>query len=58
MGAAHDTMDPAYLEWMAGQLPDGRYHHSPNGSHLAIVDDQETYFDGLIGFLREVDARG
>ncbi len=57
MGAAHDTMDPAYLEWMAGQLPDGRYHHCPDGSHLAIVDDQETYFDGLVGFLREVDAR-
>ena len=58
MGAAHDTMDPAYLEWMATQLPDGRYHHCPEGSHLAIVDDQETYFEGLLGFLAEVDARG
>ncbi|MBB6629834.1 proline iminopeptidase-family hydrolase [Nocardioides sp. KIGAM211] len=58
MGAAHDTMDPAYLEWMATQLPDGRYHHCPEGSHLAIVDDQETYFEGLLGFLADVDARG
>jgi proline iminopeptidase len=58
MGAAHDTMDPAYLEWMAGELPDGRYHHCPDGSHLAIVDDQETYFEGLLGFLREADALG
>ncbi|MCW2842305.1 MAG: proline-specific peptidase [Nocardioides sp.] len=58
MGAAHDTMDPAYLEWMAGELPDGRYHHCPDGSHLAIVDDQETYFEGLIGFLHEVEALG
>jgi proline iminopeptidase len=56
MGAEHDTMDPRYLEWMAGQLPQGRYHHSPDGSHLAIVDDQETYFEGLIGFLRDLDA--
>jgi proline iminopeptidase len=56
MGATHDTMDPAHLEWMAGQLPQGRYHHCPDGSHLAIVDDQETYFAGLIGFLRDVDA--
>ena len=56
MGATHDTMDPAHLEWMAGQLPQGRYHHCPDGSHLAIVDDQETYFAGLLGFLREVDA--
>lgn len=57
MGAAHDTMDPAHLEWMAGQLPDGHYHHCPQGSHLAIVDDQETYFAGLVGFLKDVDAR-
>lgn len=58
MGAQHDTMDPAYLEWMAGQLPQGRYHHCPEGSHLAIVDDQETYFDGLIGFLHELEGAG
>lgn len=58
MGAAHDTMDPAHLEWMATQLPDGRYHHCPEGSHLAIVDDQETYFEGLLGFLQDVDERG
>ena len=28
----------------------------PNGSHLAIFDDQETYFGGLIDFIRDVDA--
>jgi proline iminopeptidase len=56
MGATHDTMDPAHLEWMAGRLPQGRYHHCPDGSHLAIVDDQETYFAGLLGFLADVDA--
>jgi proline iminopeptidase len=56
MGAEHDTMDPAHLRWMAEQLPRGRYHHCPDGSHLAIVDDQETYFDGLLGFLRDLDA--
>src|SRR5262249_37266793 len=26
MGAEHDTMDPAHLRWMAGQLPQGQYH--------------------------------
>jgi proline iminopeptidase len=51
MGAEHDTMDPAHLRWMAEQMPRGEYHHSPHGSHLAIVDDQETWFAGLIGFL-------
>jgi proline iminopeptidase len=37
-------------------MPHGRYHHSPNGSHPAIVDDQETYVEGLLGFLRDLDA--
>ena len=54
IGAEHDTMDPAYLRWMAEQLPQGRYHHCPDGSHLALVDDAETYFAGLVGFLREL----
>ena len=49
-------MDPRHLQWMAEQLPRGRYHHSPNGSHLAIVDDHETYFEGLLDFLRDLDA--
>jgi proline iminopeptidase len=56
MGAEHDTMDPAYLRWMAEQLPQGRYHHCPDGSHLALVDDAETYFAGLVGFLRDLEA--
>ena len=51
IGATHDTMDPAHLEWMAEQLPNGRYHHCANGSHLAFVDDQESYFAGLTQFL-------
>ena len=51
MGAEHDTMDPAHLRWMAEQLPRGRYHHCPNGSHLAIVDDADVYFAGLVDFL-------
>jgi proline iminopeptidase len=51
MGAEHDTMDPAHLRWMAAQLPRGTYHHCPDGSHLALVDDQETYMAGLLGFL-------
>jgi proline iminopeptidase len=51
MGAQHDTMDPAHLRWMADQLPQGRYHHSPDGSHLALVDDADVYFAGLVDFL-------
>jgi proline iminopeptidase len=51
IGAAHDTMDPAHLEMMARQLPNGEYLHCPDGSHLAMYDDQHRYFAGLIEFL-------
>ena len=56
IGARYDTMDPAYMEMMAGKLKKGRYLLCPNGSHMAMYDDQKTYFDGLIGFVRDVDA--
>lgn len=56
IGAAHDTMDPEHLRWMAEQIPNGRYHHCPDGSHLANWDDSEVYFEGLIAFLKDVDA--
>ncbi|MCH8929160.1 MAG: proline iminopeptidase-family hydrolase [Candidatus Marinimicrobia bacterium] len=55
IGAAYDTMDPAQMEWMAGQVQHGRYLHCPNGSHMAMYDDQQTYFDGLIKFIKDVD---
>ena len=54
MGAEHDTMDPSHLRWMAEQMPRGRYHHSPDGSHLALVDGADTYFAGLVGFLHSL----
>jgi proline iminopeptidase len=56
IGAAHDTMDPAFMEHMSTLFPRGRYLHCPEGSHLAMYDDQETYFAGLIDFLRDPDA--
>jgi proline iminopeptidase len=56
IGAEHDTMDPAHLERMAGAFARGRYHHCPEGSHLAIYDDQKSYFEGLLKFLRDVDS--
>lgn len=51
IGGAHDTMDPVFMEHMSTLLPDGRYLHCPNGSHMAMYDDQETYFAGLVDFL-------
>ena len=52
IGAEHDTMDPRYLRHMASQLGAGEYWHCPDGSHMAMYDDQETYFEGLVSFLR------
>jgi proline iminopeptidase len=51
IGAEHDTMDPAHLREMAQRLPDGRYLHCADGSHLSMYDDQRVYFDGLVEFL-------
>jgi proline iminopeptidase len=54
IGARHDTMDPAHMEMMAASLPKGRYLYCPDGSHLAMYDDQQAYFAGLAGFLHDV----
>lgn len=51
IGATHDTMDPAHLRWMAGEVGDGTYLHCPEGSHCALYDDQSTYMEGLVAFL-------
>ena len=55
IGAKYDTMDPAAMERMAKQLKKGRYLYCPNGSHMAMYDDQQTYFRGLIVFLKSVE---
>ena len=56
IGARYDTMDPAHMEMMARRLPRGRYLYCPRGSHLAMYDDQETYFAGLTSFLSAIAA--
>jgi proline iminopeptidase len=56
IGAQHDTMDPQHMEGLAHLLPRGRYLHCPAGSHMAMFDDQERYFGGLIRFLHDVDT--
>ena len=56
IGAQHDTMDPAHMEWMTSAVQHGRYLHCPDGSHLAMHDDYQTYADGLIDFIYDVDA--
>jgi proline iminopeptidase len=40
------------MEMMAGLLPRGRFLLCPDGSHMAMYDDQQVYFAGLVDFLR------
>ena len=53
IGAKHDTMDPEHMEEMSKRLPKGSYLFCPNGSHMAFYDDQQTYFKGLLAFLKK-----
>ena len=48
----HDTMDPAYMARMVKELPKGELL-ATNGGHLAMYDDQQTYFAGLTKFLQK-----
>ena len=57
IGAKYDTMDPAHMEMMSKKVQKGRYLYCPNGSHLALYDDQKVYVEGLIQFIRDVDAK-
>lgn len=52
IGAKNDTMDPEHMKWMASEVQNGTYLHCPNGSHMCMYDDQETYLTGLISFLK------
>ena len=58
IGAEHDTMDPRHMEAMAAKLPHGEYLYCPHGSHLAMYDDQQVYFDGMIAFVNKLRNSG
>ena len=55
IGAKFDTMDPKYMESMSKAVKHGQFLLCPQGSHLAMYDDQETYFRGLVRFILDVD---
>lgn len=56
IGARYDTMEPAQMEKIASGVKHGRYLYCPNGSHLAIYDDQQVYMAGLIRFILDVNS--
>ncbi|MBL7762247.1 MAG: proline iminopeptidase-family hydrolase [Chitinophagaceae bacterium] len=55
IGAKYDTMDPAAMEEQSKLVQHGRYLYCPNGSHLAMWDDQKIFMTGVIKFIKDVD---
>lgn len=51
IGAKHDLVNPDHVKWMASQIKDADYIYCPDGSHLAMYDDQKIYMDGIIDFV-------
>lgn len=56
IGAKYDTMDPKAMEEQSKLVQKGRYLYCPNGSHLAMWDDQEVFMTGVIRFIKDVDT--
>ena len=58
IGAKYDTMDPKAMEEQSKMVVKGRYLFCPDGSHLAMWDDQQVFMKGVVGFIKDVDAGG
>ena len=56
IGAKHDTMDPKAMEEQSKLVQKGRYLYCPNGSHLAMYDDQKVFMNGVIDFIEMLTA--
>lgn len=56
IGAKYDTMDPKAMEEQSKLVKKGRYLYCPNGSHLAMWDDQKVFMIGVIQFINDVDS--
>ena len=56
VGAKYDTMDPKAMEEQSKMVKNGSYLYCPNGSHLAMWDDQKTYMNGVISFIKKVNG--
>lgn len=57
VGAKYDTMNPEEMEEMSRLVQNGRYLYCPNGSHLAMWDDQKAFMTGVIDFIHDIDRQ-
>lgn len=55
IGGTYDTMDPKYMEWMSNEVQNGR-SLTCNSGHMSQYDDPDTFFPGLIKFIKDVDG--
>jgi proline iminopeptidase len=46
------------MEEQSKLVQNGQYLHCPNGSHLAMWDDQQVFMNGVIGFIQGVSGNG
>jgi len=53
IGSRYGTMSADDIQKMGSLMPQARVAICENGSHLAMYDDQEAYFNALVPFLRE-----
>jgi proline iminopeptidase len=56
IGGKYDTMDPEHMKWMSQQVKKGSFLYCPEGSHMSMYDDQETYMKGIISFIRKAEV--
>jgi len=52
IGAQYDTMDPEAMRAIADSVQNGTFLYCSEGGHMTMYDDAETYFNGIIDFLK------
>lgn len=55
LGGIYDEMNPESMKKEGRLLPNSRTYLCPEGSHMAMYDDQQHYFGALLTFLKDVD---
>jgi proline iminopeptidase len=55
LGGMYDEMNPESMKRESKLLPNSRLYLCPEGSHMAMYDDQARYFNSVITFLKDVD---
>jgi proline iminopeptidase len=57
VGAKYDTMDPKAMEEQSRLVKNGSYLYCPDGSHLAMWDDQKVFMNGVIKWIKMIDNK-